>query len=572
MKEGIGSIFNISTPNGLASNLKSGDQIFPARVHYTLLEDDQDKIQEMNVPAGSIGVIQCKRIFNGYEDESDSFIVAYPLNSYRSFYPIKNETVIIMATISNSASGGKDNTSVTYRYIDVLGLWDSIEHNAIPENRKPIQEDPNSSYSNTLTGFSKKSQPKTDEKTISYIDSGKIKKLKHLPGDHIIEGRFGNSIRFGNSLSGYEKSPFRGPSGSPLTIIRNGQREISEDKFSAAYEDINKDGGIIAFFSEQTIDFIPGNDNFDTYNKTITQIQRNSIVSTSPVASSTGTPLSQQDTATISSTPQVEQKSEQKPTNQTASNTTVEGDEIGFIPDNEADYQYTKEFEDVIVGSRNSFLLPKSSLDLYIQTQYKNGNRIVSREELINRVKRGPYGTLPIYDFKITEFQVVDIVSILNYNVKNGKIQKNIARSILATAINEQGKGTKIVGFNNNIFGITTDGDKWGTGPTFPNVSFNGQVVAIGGAGNAPSNEIGKARMFASFSDVKDAIFFMNDALFRKSKPHSKEDGFAQISYSETDSEEYAKLYITKWYVVPLTKELIIEKKKGYETAKKYIP
>ena len=70
----------------------------------------------------------------------------------------------------------------------------------------------------------------------TFIPSSTVKPLLPFAGDVIVEGRWGNSIRFGSTISGsttnYTSSIINnnwstaGSSGEPITIIRNGQGEI----------------------------------------------------------------------------------------------------------------------------------------------------------------------------------------------------------------------------------------------------------------------------------------------------------------------------------------------------------
>jgi hypothetical protein len=86
-----------------------------------------------------------------------------------------------------------------------------------------------------------------------------IKPLLPYEGDTIIEGRFGNSVRFGSTnISDKVKTPNGwsdvGELGDPITIIKNGQSDLSDDKgWIHNIEDISTDASSIYMTSNQQL-------------------------------------------------------------------------------------------------------------------------------------------------------------------------------------------------------------------------------------------------------------------------------------------------------------------------------
>ena len=77
-------------------------------------------------------------------------------------------------------------------------------------------------------------------------------------GDSIIEGRYGQSVRFGSTVTdfkGFNPWSDTGENGSPITIIRNGQGRLTDplDPFSTTVENINSDGASIYLTTTQRI-------------------------------------------------------------------------------------------------------------------------------------------------------------------------------------------------------------------------------------------------------------------------------------------------------------------------------
>jgi hypothetical protein len=122
------------------------------------------------------------------------------------------------------------------------------------------------SYQDIESGQTRKS---TDE-TIDYdfnsplvggtfVERSNIHPLLAFAGDIIVEGRWGNSIRFGSTAKtdnpNFENNwSNTGENGDPITIIRNGQPiDASGEGFIPIVEDINNDLSSLYLTSTQTI-------------------------------------------------------------------------------------------------------------------------------------------------------------------------------------------------------------------------------------------------------------------------------------------------------------------------------
>ena len=93
----------------------------------------------------------------------------------------------------------------------------------------------------------------------TFIERSNIHPLLPYAGDIIIEGRWGNSIRFGstvqsNNLIYNNDWSKEGENGNPITIIRNGQPEdVSSEGYLPIVENINTDLSSIYLTSNQAI-------------------------------------------------------------------------------------------------------------------------------------------------------------------------------------------------------------------------------------------------------------------------------------------------------------------------------
>jgi len=102
-----------------------------------------------------------------------------------------------------------------------------------------------------------------------FTEKDNLKSIQPFEGDMILEGRFGNSIRFGSSNPrGKNNWSENGSIGDPVTIISNGQPEVSGD---TVLEDINNIDSSIFMLSNQNINnFIPASSNIQSIGATFT--------------------------------------------------------------------------------------------------------------------------------------------------------------------------------------------------------------------------------------------------------------------------------------------------------------
>jgi hypothetical protein len=186
---------------------------------------------------------------------------------------------------------------------------------------------------------------------------------------------------------------------------------------------------------------------------------------------------------------------------------------------------------------------------------------LYNKASAIAAISKGVYPELPLLPFKQTNPSIREVadtlISIMRANPT--KVNLQLARSVLATAINEQGFGANIKGFNYNFFGIQSDiGKRWHLGPIFTNISLAGQVIALEGSTK-------NYRAYLAFSTLKDTLEFTLDA-------HQRKHFDTEVSLRANDSMEYAKVYTNRWYNNgPQSQSFIVSKSAAYVKAKQYI-
>jgi hypothetical protein len=179
---------------------------------------------------------------------------AYPIYGLVKQYPLIGEIVLIV-------SGPSRNLNESYSQQDLyyyppFNVWRDVHHNVFPNlsvySDFERKNNGNNSYPNKQTGSA---QDFPMGYTFTELDN--IKSLRPFEGDSIIEGRFGQSIRFGSTVSRMKsENPWSsyGENGNPITIIANKKgKSKNPDKFSTTVEDINSDHSSIYLTNGQVI-------------------------------------------------------------------------------------------------------------------------------------------------------------------------------------------------------------------------------------------------------------------------------------------------------------------------------
>jgi len=268
-KTGV-AYFNSSpgSNSGAAQALSNlGDMITTARVVDINLNSNSALFSKTGGWSG-IGCISFqttnKAVNSKLNSTYNQLNVATPLFPNSKNFPLVNEQVLIiqLPTTGQSQITG-DNA---YYYFTPISLWASQHHNAYPDvynQNNSVSPSQNKTYAQIIAGSVRKP---TNESTSldfngnsggTFIEKSNIHPLLPFAGDNILEGRFGNSIRLGNtSTAGGIKNNWSvsGENGDPITILKNGQsNEASSEGYLPTTEDINIDPTSIYLTSTQQI-------------------------------------------------------------------------------------------------------------------------------------------------------------------------------------------------------------------------------------------------------------------------------------------------------------------------------
>ena len=239
---------------------------FPARVKEVVTNDSTDpkSLFVQNGGWASLGFISFHPLFGPVDGNDKGNLIAKPLFGNFTQIPLVNEIVLILQApnILND-----DPQSQQFYYLTTVNIWNSSHHNGFPD----LQNLSANTKQTMLTDYSKvragvKINPSNEIKQLNlgtkFIeDPSKARNLIPQQGDMIVSGRFGNSIRFSHTAKTDKSSKalntwsVSGSNTDPITIIRNGQREIDAKlpKWLPTTEDINLDDSSIWLTSGQEI-------------------------------------------------------------------------------------------------------------------------------------------------------------------------------------------------------------------------------------------------------------------------------------------------------------------------------
>lgn len=261
--------------NGLSS------VITPVRVTGIILDERHERWESLG-GWDSLGTI----FFTGVNETKSGTIpnsnnTARPLFPNLKQYPLLNEIVLIVKATNRNIYGiGKGED--TY-YLPSINIWSHQHHNALPTKTSLDESGDSKSndYKKIEAGAVRQATDgSTDINLGRYFNEQiNIKPLLPYEGDYIIEGRYGNSIRFGATVKNdvlsetniNDWSQGDEPIGTPITIIRNGQSsELDEKGWIPTIEDINRDDSSIYMTSNQKISsLVVASTNFQSYESEI---------------------------------------------------------------------------------------------------------------------------------------------------------------------------------------------------------------------------------------------------------------------------------------------------------------
>lgn len=175
-------------------------------------------------------------------------------------YPLLNETVLVIGLANKEY---KDNfNNLTYYYLSPLNLWNSNQSNPLPYPTNTVTPETQNRGYLEVEATNNPNKPSSGSNTTltpgTYFNENNIPNPTYpFEGDYIIDGRFGNSLRLGNTVPNgitlvENNWSTTGSIGDPITILTN-QKHKEQPSFNSITEDINLDGSSIYLTSTQKL-------------------------------------------------------------------------------------------------------------------------------------------------------------------------------------------------------------------------------------------------------------------------------------------------------------------------------
>ena len=225
----------------------------------------------------NVGAIKFELLGNSTSKENfPQGPIAYPLDNNIRKVPLINEIVFITSGPSRNIALEENSDAIDFYYMNAISVWGRSHLNMLPSNSSTSKNTDTVSKEDVEKGIenSEDSQVVEPKPGNTFQEKSDIRNLFPNEGDVIVEGRFGNSIRFGSTAKQSEEnkdveSPWstEGQNGEPITIIRNGQSQVDLpfNNWFPIYEDIQNDDSSIYMTSGQTIPVALASTNFTSF-------------------------------------------------------------------------------------------------------------------------------------------------------------------------------------------------------------------------------------------------------------------------------------------------------------------
>jgi len=250
--------------------LQGGKQSNAAEIIYKAIEPAEvvDVIMDPGHPAynadrrRTIGAVMARPLVRQHNQPVDNLQWYNPLNSHVSIYPLLGEIVLLITAPATSAQ--LINEGAAKYYMSIVNVWHYVNHNGLPASSYDINL-PDQDKSKNYRGFTGNSKGGVNDVPFGETFEEKaIARVFPYEGDIIYEGRWGQSIRFGSTVSEPATQndwSAAGDDGDPITIISNGH--ASEGSYHI--ENINDDSSGIYMCSSQKLPIDIASTNFDSY-------------------------------------------------------------------------------------------------------------------------------------------------------------------------------------------------------------------------------------------------------------------------------------------------------------------
>ena len=282
MAVGFSSIFKGLANLYESTGITPSKAVIPSRLYIAEVVDTiLSKRHAKYTSESDLGAIIVRNIDSGREndkDESSLNVLAYPADIATTKIPLPGEFVIVMKATPGDYLAKGDVLSRDI-YINTISNLSLLNYNGVPfagATANSLLKDLPDGGANLIEVAARR-----HESRFTTFVKRQIKRLRPYDGDTILQGRFGNSIRLGSTITNPNNygqpslltSPATedeaknnestwsstGLAGDPIIIMRTRQPEdieldLTRENFEQlTVEDINSDGSSIYLCQNQTI-------------------------------------------------------------------------------------------------------------------------------------------------------------------------------------------------------------------------------------------------------------------------------------------------------------------------------
>jgi hypothetical protein len=232
------------------------------RVTSIVYDENSEKFPDKGEWDG-LGVIEFEVVDN-QKPKGKTTSTAYPLLASLRNIPLIDELVLCIYLPDDTSNISPSDRR--YYYLPPISVWNHPHQNANPNGIQAPTEDASTQKSTSQISAGSTIKSSNDEPELdlngdsggTFVEKKNIHPILPFAGDVIMEGRFGNTIRLGNTAktnSEYKNNwSEAGKDGDPITIIRNGQPDdVSDEGWLPITEDIDNDKASLYLTSTQQI-------------------------------------------------------------------------------------------------------------------------------------------------------------------------------------------------------------------------------------------------------------------------------------------------------------------------------
>ena len=215
------------------------------RVYDVILNSKHPEYDKMGKEL-SIGVIRYAPLDRKVDkNQINKLPFAFPSNNSIKLLPLVNE-IVILDILPSEKAGDLDRNATKLYYSSIVSIW-------------------NNNHINQLVN-----EPEEKIDAGRFIESNEVKPLSPFPGDLILQGRYGHSIRMGGTVSDFNTLSNESNNGKPFTIISNGSTDTNQE-ISHIVEKVNEDSNSIYLLSDHTVPLEQARDKTKAWKKAPTK-------------------------------------------------------------------------------------------------------------------------------------------------------------------------------------------------------------------------------------------------------------------------------------------------------------